>query len=62
LDGKGTALRTETYATARLRYPGYDIYHVEGVWREWSGGRDAPEDPDRAFLAFFRSFAEKNPI
>jgi hypothetical protein len=23
---------------------------------------EAPKDPDRAFLAFFRKFAEANPI
>ncbi|WP_238368408.1 replication initiation protein [Mesobacterium pallidum] len=62
LDSRGPALRTETYETARLRHPGYDIYHVEGEWRAWAQGREAPRDPDRAFLAFFRSFAEKNPI
>ena len=24
--------------------------------------KEAPRDPDRAFLAFFRSFAENNPL
>ncbi|MEP1521714.1 MAG: replication initiation protein [Ascidiaceihabitans sp.] len=62
LDKKGPSLRSETYETARLRYAGYDIYHVEGEWRAWSTGKDAPQDPDRAFLAFFRKFAEANPI
>jgi len=62
LEARGAALRTETYETARLRYPGYDIYHVEGEWRSWASSKEAPRDPDRAFLAFFRSFAENNPI
>jgi len=62
LKKSGQALRTETYETARLRHPGYDIYFVEGQWREWSAGMEAPKDPDRAFLAFFRKFAEANPI
>lgn len=62
LDGQGAALRTETYETARLRFPGYDIYHVEGEWRSWSADKEPARDPDRAFLAFFRSFAEKNPL
>ena len=57
-----SALRTETYETARLRHPGYDIYHVEGEWRSWSSGKEPARDPDKAFLAFFRSFAEKNPL
>ena len=62
LDARGAALRTETYETARLRHPGYDIYFVEGEWRAWARGKDAPQDPDRAFLAFFRTYAERNPI
>jgi hypothetical protein len=62
LESRGTALRSETYETARLRHPGYDIYHVEGEWRDWSRGREPARDPDRAFLAFFRTYAEKNPI
>ncbi|MFD1344353.1 replication initiation protein [Litorisediminicola beolgyonensis] len=62
LDRTGPALRSETYETARLRFPGYDIYFVEGEWRAWGQGKETPRDPDRAFLAFFRSFAEKNPI
>ena len=62
LERRGAALKTETYETARLRHPGYDIYFVEGEWRSWSEGKEAPADPDRAFLAFFRKFAEANPI
>lgn len=62
LDARGAALRTETYETARLRHPGYDIYFVEGEWRAWSAGKPPADDPDRAFLAFFRKFAEANPI
>ena len=62
LETKGVALRTETYETARMRHSGYDIYFVEGEWRAWAAGKEAPRDPDRAFLAFFRSFAENNPL
>ena len=62
LDRIGASLRTETYETARLRFPGYDIYHVEGEWRAWAKGKPDADDPDRAFLAFFRRFAEGNPI
>ena len=62
LDRKGASLRGETYETARLRHPGYDIYHVESEWRAWSAGRDPVRDPDRAYLAFFRKFAEANPL
>lgn len=62
LEARGEALRPDTYETARLRFPGYDIYQVEGEWRDWAKTREAPRDPDRAFLAFFRTFAENNPI
>ena len=62
LEGRGAALQTATYETARLRHPGYDIYFVESEWRNWTTGKEAVRDPDRAFLAFFRSYAEKNPL
>lgn len=56
------ALRVETYETARLRYPGYDIDHVEQAWRDWAKDKETPHDPDRAFLSFFRTFAANNPL
>lgn len=62
LDRLGSSLRTETYETARLRFPGFDIYQIEGEWREWAAAKPAADDPDRAFLAFFRRYAESNPI
>lgn len=58
----GAPLRTETYETARLRYPGYDIYFIEQEWRNWSSGKGEAKDPDRAFLAFFRKYTEANPL
>ena len=62
LAARGPALRSETYETARLRHPGYDIYFVEGEWRAFAAGKEPPREPDRAFLAFFRAFAERNPL
>ncbi|MFO1155204.1 MAG: replication initiation protein [Rhodospirillales bacterium] len=55
-------LRTETYETARLRHPGYDIYYVEQAWRHWAEDKEPPGDPDRAFLAFFRTYASNHPL
>ena len=55
-------LRTETYETARMRHPGFDIYWVENEWRGWAAGRAAPQNPDAAFLAFFRTYAKNNPL
>jgi hypothetical protein len=47
--------------TARTRNFGYDIYFVEDEWRAWAAGKEVPRDPDREFLALFRSFSEKIP-
>lgn len=62
LDARGAPLQSATYETARLRHSGYDIYFVEGEWRNWAAGKAPAKDPDRAFLAFFRSYAERNPL
>ncbi|MGR3433976.1 MAG: replication initiation protein [Shimia sp.] len=62
LDRKGPSLRTETYETARMRFPGYDIYFIEGEWRSWAEGKVPAQDPDRAFLAFCKRYAEANPL
>ncbi|MDB9944836.1 hypothetical protein OAD38_00400 [Ascidiaceihabitans sp.] len=39
-----------------MRHSGCDICFVEG---EWAADKEAPRDPDGAFLAFFQSFAKK---
>lgn len=62
LDRQGAPLEPETYRTARMRHPGYDIYAVEAEWRSWASGKSPARDPDRAFLAFFKKFAEANPL
>lgn len=61
-DGGRRGLRAETYETARLRHPRYDIYYVEQAWRDWARDKEPPRDPDRAFLAFFRTYAANNPL
>jgi len=62
LEAQGRSLRSETYETARMRHTGYDIYFVEGEWRSWAKGKPEANDPDKAYLAFFRKFAEANPL
>lgn len=54
-------LATATYEEARNIASGWDIYHLEGVWKAWmsDGGLDAPKNPDRAFLGFCRKWFEK---
>lgn len=62
LERYGPALDAETYATARLRYPGYDIYYVEAEWRKWANGKEPAKDPDRAYLAFIRKYVEEHSL
>ncbi|MEM6593740.1 MAG: replication initiation protein [Pseudomonadota bacterium] len=62
LDRHGASLLSETYQTAKLRHPGYDIYAVEAEWRSWAAKKGPARDPDKAFLAFFRTFAAANPL
>lgn len=62
LEARGKALRPETYETAKLRFQGYDVYFVEGEWRAWAAGKPPARDPDKAYLAFFKTFAANNPI
>lgn len=62
LEKQSAPLRTETYETARLRFPGYDIYFVESEWQNWAKGKPAAKEPDRAYLAFFAKYAESNPL
>ena len=45
-----------------MRHPGFDIYFIEGEWRTWAKGKPDAANPDRAFLAFFRKYAEANPL
>ncbi|WP_425041620.1 replication initiation protein [Primorskyibacter sp. S187A] len=59
---KGPALLPQTYETARLRFPGYDIYYIENEWRSWASGKEPAKDPDQAYLAFFKTFAARNPL
>jgi Initiator Rep protein, WH2/Initiator Replication protein, WH1 len=62
LDRHGSSLALATYETARMRHSGYDVYAVEAEWRRWARGKTPANDPDRAFLAFFRKFAEAHPL
>ena len=62
MESFGAALEAETYQTAKLRHPGFDVYAVEAEWRSWANAKPPARDPDRAFLAFFRKFAEANPL
>jgi plasmid replication initiation protein len=57
-------LEVSSYAleqAARL-FPGYDKYGVLEEWRRWAMGKEAPRRPDAAFLAFFNTYAKRNPL
>lgn len=62
LERHGPPLAPGTYETARLRHPGYDVYAIEAEWRVWSKGKASAKDPDRAYLAFLRKYAEAHPL
>lgn len=54
-------LSPDAMAEARLCAPGWDIYMLEGEWRNWmaDGGLDAPKNPDKAFLGFCKKWFER---
>lgn len=60
-DVKAIRLDPETYHDARTIARGWDVYHLEGEWRNWmaEGGLDAPANPDKAFLGFCRKWFER---
>jgi len=47
-------LKPETFVKARRVAPGWDVYYLEGLWRDWMAGREMPKNPDVAFIAFCR--------
>lgn len=50
-------LDPETYDTARVLAPGWDVRFIEREWRAWA--TEAPKSPDAAFLGFCRKWFEK---
>ena len=47
-------LKPETFTKAKAAAPGWDVYHLEQEWREWSAKKELPKRPDAAFVAFCR--------
>ncbi len=58
------ALPPEIYEEARAVAPGYDPYYLEAEWRAFWKDSGCPKlrAPARAFLAFCRKRAEKEPL
>ncbi|WP_246327778.1 replication initiator protein A [Candidatus Competibacter phosphatis] len=47
-------LKPETLTKAKAAAPGWDVYHLEQEWREWSAKKEPTKRPDAAFVAFCR--------
>lgn len=58
------ALPEEAYEEGRAAAPGYDIYALEGEWRQWwvESGKPVLHNPAAAFVGFCRYRHEKAPI
>ena len=56
-------LNTETYVAAKVVASGHDIYAIEQIWRRYSQKMQTDiKHPDKAFIAFCKTYAAKNPI
>jgi plasmid replication initiation protein len=56
-------LRPRTLEAARRTHPGYDIDALVRAWRGWTDSRGGTlRDPDRAFLAFGRTYTRNHPL
>jgi hypothetical protein len=58
------ALPEEAYEEGRAAAPGYDIYFLEGEWRQFweSSGRPQVKHLAAAFVGFCRSRHKRAPI
>lgn len=54
-------LSPDALMEARMAAPGWDVYALEGEWRNWmvEGGLDAPKNPDKAFIGFCKKWFER---
>ena len=57
----GCLISGEGYERARAVARGWDVYAIESEWRVWMAdkGMDPPKNPDRAFVGFAKTWAEK---
>lgn len=56
-------INPETFNDARIVAPGYDVYFLEQEWRNFwvDSGMPPLHHPDKAFVAFCKSRAKRNP-
>lgn len=50
-------LDPDTYETARMMAPGWDVHMIEQEWRAWAS--EVPRNPEMAFVGFCRKWFEK---
>ncbi len=56
-------LKPETYDNAKMAAPGFDVHFLEDEWRTWTRSTgQVIKNPDRAFVAFCREHAKRNPL
>ena len=54
-------LKSSTFEVARKFAGGYDIYFLEGTWRDFLMRKQAiPDNPDGSFMGFVKKYVEKN--
>jgi len=61
----GTILQitSAAYDEARRQFPGYDIDYLEGEWRRSTQAKViAVRHPDKAFMAWCRTYTDNNPL
>lgn len=55
------SLKPSTIEVARKFAGGYDIYFLEGTWRDFLMRKQAvPDNPDGSFIGFVKKYVEKN--
>jgi hypothetical protein len=52
-------LRSDTFDKVRRAAPGADVYAIERDWRDWISNKEAPKNPDGAFISFAKKWYEK---
>lgn len=53
-------LDADIYGDVRNVAPGWDVYYLEGEWRNWLGENEiAPKNPERHFVKFAQTWFEK---
>ena len=55
-------VRPETLETARKAAPGYDVYALLADWQAFAADKDAPANPDAAFIGFCKARHKREPL